>query len=311
MKIKKILRKRRGNWYVFVLAIIFLVIIPSLRFFVMDSIMIGQESYYHLRIAGQITKTGIPVYDQMSDSNYALNPLHLLLALFVYLIGEKITAIVFPFLLGILSLYFFMKILEKLNLDPIKKIFTLIMLFVSPIFLYTFSTINSFSFPIFLMLLGFYFFIKESKINFYLSILIFAIIPFFGLFNLLITIILLLFYSIFEKTKMKNFYFVTFVLLLISLVYSSPFVYPFFFPKELIFNLNVLKNILYELGAVPGFSIFIILLAIIGFLQIRSEEKRKNFIIIFLLLVSSFFITNIIFYLNFLLIISVAEGLLA
>ncbi|MBW2977469.1 glycosyltransferase family 39 protein [Candidatus Woesearchaeota archaeon] len=308
MKTKKILKKI--NWYIFFITVIFLAIVPLFRF-VLDKPIIGQESYYHLRIAQQITKTGLPTHDKLSNSNYILNPLHIPLALFVYIMGEKATSILFPFLFGILSIIIYIKLLGKLNIDPVKKFFISAILITSPIFIYAFSTVNSFILPIFLNLLGFYFFIQENKSAFYLSILIFALIPFFGLFNLLVTIIMLLAYSNFEKTKLKNFYFTSFILLLISLVYYTPLLYPFFFPAKIIFDINILTNIIFELGTTTGFRIFTLLLAILGFFKLWSEEnKRTSLFILLLLFQSSFFVTNLTFYLNFIMPIPAAYGLL-
>ena len=319
MNLKKILKKKKLNQYILILAIVFLSVIPIIRFLLYDSIAIGQGSYYHLRIAEQITKTGIPNYDDLSNLPYVLNPLHLVLGLFTYVLGEKITSVLFPFVLGLLSLFIYLKILERFNFDPVKKFFVSVILVTSPIFLYTFSTINSFSLPIFLNLLGFYFFIKDEKrffffkkndINFYISILIFALIPFFGLFNLLITIVILLAYASFKKNKLRNFYVLTFILLLVSLVYSPKAIYPFFFPKDFNLSIVMLSNVLFELGA-TGFRVFMLLLVILGFFKFWAEDNKRTPVLIFLVLfILSFFMRNIIFYLNFVMMIAAAYGLL-
>lgn len=322
MKIKKSLQKKNFNLYIFILAFVFLLTVPLLRSYFNNSIVIGEEAYYHLRIAEQITKEGIPTHDNLSNSDYTFNPLHILLSLFVYFIGEKTTSIFFPFMLGLLSLVIYLKILEKWGFDPIKKLFAFFILILSPIFIYTFSTINSFSLVVFLNLAGFYFFMtsekrylfflkKEKKLNFYLSLLIFAIIPFFGFFNLLITLAILLAYSSFEKSKLNNFYFISFILLIISLIFSNSTIYPFFFSQEFSLTLNVFTKFIFQLGAMPGFRVVTLLLAFIGFFRLWSEEKKRAALFIFLLLfVFSFFVSDIIFYLNFLLVIPATYGFL-
>jgi hypothetical protein len=318
MNLKKILRKNKADRYIFILTVLFLVSLPISRFFICDTI-IGQGSYYHIRIAEEIIKTGVPTYDKLSGSNYTFNPLHLLLAFFIYIAGTKATSIAFPFIFGIASLLLYLRILKKLHFDPASKMTASLLLVSSPIFLYTFSTINAFLLPVFFNLLGFYFFVRddgrflffqESRLNFYISILIFSFIPFFGVFNILITIALLLAYSCFEKNKLKNFYFLTFILLLISLIYSTT-LYPFFFQEKFTLTMGLLTNLIFQLGAKTGFRIFILLLSLIGFFKLWSDKNKRISIFIFLLLFfASLFLSNLLFYLNFLIAIPAACGLL-
>lgn len=94
--------------YIFLLAAIIL-LIPHLIFF-NKNILIGEESYYHLRIARSIIENKF--YDNLSyqGRDYFLNPYHFFLALFLY-IGSIYRFV--PFLLGISSLLLFYLIFKK------------------------------------------------------------------------------------------------------------------------------------------------------------------------------------------------------
>jgi len=323
MMFKKILKSKKLNLYILLFALIFLSIIPLIRIFFYDSVVIGRESYYHLRIAEDIIEKGIPDFDSSSNSDYTFNPMHALLALFIFIFGEKFVSFIYPLILGMSSLYFYLKILDKFNFKPIHTLFNSFILILSPIFIFLFSTLNSFSLPLFLIILGFYFFMrdkhkilfflrKENKFNFYISLLVFALIPLFGAFNLLIAFFVLLAYVAMNKERIKNFYILTFILILSYLIYSPRYIYPFNLPSSIILSITSLNNILFEMGSMYGFRIFTLVLAMIGFFSLWSENKNGNSLFILLLLtLLSIIIPNLMIYLIFILAIPAAYGLLS
>ena len=239
IKIKKI-----KILYVFLLAIIVLMIPHLLRYF-NGNILIGGESYYHAKIVKDII-----------DGNFqSLNPYHYILAFFTYIFGDFASKLL-PFLLGIFSLLLFYLILKKYFNEEIFLI--LFILILSPDFIYTFTISNIHSFFIFISLL-FYYFLKNKKRNI-----------------LSITILLFLIYTL--------------------SIYNYNAEFPDFLEK------NIIKDAVTEIGALIGFGIFNLLLALIGII-LSWEYKKKIYpvyLIILILIISYYYIGNIVnIYLNF------------
>ena len=95
--------------YVMLADVIVLLIPHIVRFLFYDSIMIGDEPYYHTAIERQIIEQKSLIH----DPGYIFNPYHLVLASTGYFIGVESASRLIPFLLGLLSVFIYMPIDSK------------------------------------------------------------------------------------------------------------------------------------------------------------------------------------------------------
>jgi len=159
---------------IFLLAIIVLSSPYLARTLSKNNNLIGDISYYHGRLSQSITEKGAPSSDELSfgGRSYVFNPFHNLLAFLINMFNFILVAKLLPFILGLLSVLMFYLILRKLNLE-LEKIFLICaILILTPIFIYSFTVLNSHSLIIFLALLGFYLFMHKPSICSNLNIVI-------------------------------------------------------------------------------------------------------------------------------------------
>ena len=151
MKIKK-------SW-IFILAIILLLLIPSMRFLYNKPLLPGDTPYYHTRMANYIKENGISTQDPLIQRPYIIQPRHLILA---FTGNIYLASVLIPLLCGLLSLVLFFLILKQLKIDIQNILIILLVLILSPLFIFIFSTSNQYAAIILLILLGFYLFIRQD-----------------------------------------------------------------------------------------------------------------------------------------------------
>jgi hypothetical protein len=282
-------------------AIILLSLIPAIRFAANKPILPGDTPYYHLRMANHIKESGIPLQDPLIQRPYSLQPYHL--------ISSLTTSILIPWLCGLLSIILFYLILKQLNIESFNISIILLVLILSPLFIFLFSTSNQYAVTITLMLLGFLLFTKE-KYYFIPSFIIFAIMPFFGILPSVISILLLLVYSLNNHEKLKYFYTTLAAIIIIFLAYQLPFIYHYGLPHTTRFiQKNILTSLISDLGSNAGFGIFNLLLALIGLYTIWKIKKQITaYLLLFFLILASIYIPQINIYLSFVLAIFAGYG---
>ena len=295
--------------YVILAAVIVLLIPHLVRFLFYNNIMIGDEPYYHATIAKQIIEQKSLIH----NPDYVFNPYHLVLASAGYFIGVELASKLIPFLLGLLSVLIFYLILKEFKMSIEERLFVLLILIVSPAFIYLSVISNTHSVPVFLTLLGMYLLFKKNIFLTILSLLAFAAAIPFGIFNALLVITIILAYLVEEKQKEKipskskkpSFSFKSkkaavflFVLFIISVL-----CFPLYFQQKtkVLPAENMLQSSISDFGALIGISVFNILLAIMGFVLMWKKKKEHSFIFLLLLIIiiSSFYAKNIIIYLAF------------
>lgn len=236
--------------------------------------LIGREPYYHYRIAKSIMEEGGISYDYISYGGkpHLFNPYHYVLAGFFYFFTDRIAVWLLPFMLGILSVILFYKLLQMFKLPSAHRFFFLLIFVASPSFIHTFVLLNSASVAFLFSLLGFYFLLGKRKISFAASVMAFAPIVFFGLAYTLVTFLFLLVYSLIKENTPKEFFLnpkkkaatTALILFLISLLYYSPIYLEYGFPEKITFvEGNFFVSLLSDLGG-NGFALFAVLLALSG-----------------------------------------------
>ena len=278
-----------------ILAALIIISIPLItRVLFHNNIMIGEESYYHANIAKQIIEQKSLIH----DSNYIFNPYHLVLASIGYFIGVDLASKIVPFLLGMLFVLIFYLILKEFEIEIKERFFMSLILIISPTFIYLSTVSNSYSVPIFLILLGVYFLLKKNIIFKFFSLIAFALATSFSLFNALLIMFIFIAYMI--KKKSKKYMIPLLVIMLISAAFT-----PAYFqnktdvlPKE-----NILQNNISDLGALAGVGVFSILLAFAGFFLMWKKKKKYTFTILlfFIMLLSLFYVNYASFYMSFVL----------
>ena len=280
--------------YVMLASVIVLLIPHLVRFLFYNNIMIGDEPYYHANIARQIIEQKSLIH----DPNYIFNPYHLMLASIGYFIGIDLASKLIPFLFGILSVFIFYFILKGFKIKIKERFFMLLILIISPAFIYLFIFSNTHFIPVFLILLGMYFLLKKNIIFKSLSLIAFSLATPFGLFNTLLIIVILIAYMI--KKKSKGYM----IPLLLIILISAAFIPAYFQNKtEVLPKENILQNNISDLGALTGVGVFNLLLAFVGFFLMWKKKKKYTFTILlfFVMLLSLFYVNYVSLYLNFVL----------
>jgi len=297
------LNKKNTKILVLIAAFLFL-LFPYLRL-MSNPYPFGEEPYYHLRIMENIDKNGFIFSDEYvyEGRPYIFNLAHYLF----FKIYPSIIIRVVPFVLGILSAYLFFRILEKFKFKKRHNLIATLLLVSSPVFIYTFSTFNSFFIPVFLNLLGFYFIINNK---YKVSLIPILSIPLFNIKVVPITLALLLVYFI-SKKDYKFALISSIPLFLISLIFYFIF-FGFSLPRNFLFQ-NISQNWVSDFGAYYGFSIFLLILAVIGF-YILWDKKKENltlYIITIILFFSSLYFVFVNIFLNFFFVIFATYGLIS
>ncbi len=267
-----------------------------------NSALIGDESYYHLRLSENIEKNGFEK-NGLSDNDlslilgqkYYFNLIDFVLSLVKHKIIFMITI---PLLLGLASLIFFYLALSRIGIENNQVFFSSILLILSPPFIYIFSSYTVYPFLVFFNILFLFLYLNNMK---KLSFL--AIIPtlFISLPSVFLTSLILFFIYIFNKKDKREILISSSLLILTSLIIYFTFYFPNFIPNKLFFfHRNIFSRIISDLGASIGISIFHLVLAFIGLLVIKTKEKRfPNYLILLFALILSIFFNLIMIFFNF------------
>src|SRR3989344_243507 len=108
-----------------------------------SDVLLGEEAYYHVRMAQEIAAGNIPEYDEMSYGGrpYLFNPYHLMLATLLPL-GMPVAAFLLPLVLGMITLLCISRIGRLLGMERSMVYGAMLLLIISPVFISTFSTLN-------------------------------------------------------------------------------------------------------------------------------------------------------------------------
>jgi hypothetical protein len=256
--------------------------------------IINSESYYTLRIYQQEKMTN---YDALQDR---VLPLNIIQAIPHTNLMSIILTRILPFILGMAVIMLGFLILHKYNISERNIYAILLLLIVSPIFLYIFTDFNPYSITIFLTLLSLYLMLKKQYL---ISITPLIFIPFIEIYSAIIVSIFMMIYFIVNRKNVKNWKIILPILaasLTLSIISNTLSGY------NLLQNFAIQKsNIITDIGANIGYSFSALVLSLIG-LVILWDKGWKNLIIyssILLSLVISVFNSTVRIYLNFILVV--------
>ena len=317
MSLKKYITETNVFLVSLTICILVLLVPHLLRYAHGNFTIIGDMSYYHLRMSQTIMETKeIPSYDPLSLTNriYRFEPYHVVLAGLGFIIGLETASFTLPFMLGILSFIVLYLILRRIKINLEQRALIVFILLLSPIFIYTYTISNEFSCGIFVLLLGFYLFMNKNSAISFVSVVLFMFSSLFGLENTFIALIIMAAYALLHKDKLKSFFAVGAILIVFSAYYYGIFYYHFGFQIPTRFNLYyMIKEFLSDLGSLTGFSVFAIFLGIIGVLESWKDKKKFSlvYLLMIVLIVLSWYSSQYALYLNFFISIFAGIGFIA
>lgn len=243
------------------LATLILLTVPLFLFNTPQPLLRGPESYYHLLQAAEI--------DLLEWMYY---PLHLASSLPQILL-------VLPLLLGISFTVLFLYFARRVDISPQFTFFFLLFLFLSPSFIYSYTTISAHSFFIVLALASLVLLLSPKKYFRYAAIVPLLAATHIDIFSSLLLFAMIIIVALHLKEKRKEITILVALPLLIAIVNALLLNQPLMqgpFHQE-----NHLVDLLSDFGGLKGISIFTFLLALIG-AALTWKKKSYVFLSIFI-----------------------------
>jgi len=253
--------------------------------------IINSQAYHNMRIYEQ----GSINYDSLQGHSIELNILNLLR---LNDTGKYILFNIVPLILGLLTVILAYLVLKKHNITEKVILAILSLVIVSPIFLYAFTDFKTYSFLIFLNVLGLYF-LSDNKTLF--SSITFSIIPFIDLYASIMTLMLLLVYMFAVGKKHagnKITIFVTLAAIIFGVIINTYYGYNIWH----IFQFES-QNIITDIGADIGVSFSVFIMAIIGLVLLWENGWRNlvTYVLLILFVILSFLSVTTRIYISFIL----------
>ncbi len=258
--------------FIILIGIFFLALPHIIRMFAGNSLLIGDEAYYHLRISEQLIKErSYTLADNgiIGGRSYELNPYDAALAASGLLIGNELASRALPIIFGILSLILFSVILRHYGMLRRNRAMVCLMLALTPAFTYAFSASNSESIVAFLIIAAIYSAIKQGLAWKSLSIALFLIAASTSAFAALLIILILMLHFISDIRRHTAALWGALIVLLFTVIYSPGYSY---------YSEGIIKGTISDLGATAGFSAFNLILAALGVIYFWRKKKSHFFV---------------------------------
>lgn len=232
-----------------------------------EPLLIGEEPYLHARIAQDLLEHRVSITFDHKISLY-----HLLLTGLGSIISVYFASVFIPPLLGILSIIVLIQILKRLEPDMLTKNIILIILVISPAFIYLFTFSTPATLAVFFTLVGINLLMKNKKLPMFIGTLFFLLASLTSLFNLILCFGIFLFLVI-TKTRRKM---LLSLLLILLLLLTLPYYILNFTTRDTIyqFQQNIIKDSITSFGALIGFSVFNLFLTLFGFIFTWKKKAR-------------------------------------
>ncbi len=296
---------------IFALLIIVITVSIFMRYSQEKPLLFTPEAYTHLNSAENI------IGGNFFLSESTLYSVFLLPILFFF---SYEFSLFLPIVLAISSLLLFFTLVKEHKFDEEYAFFFALFLILSPVFIVSFSTLEDTTLFLFLFLLGCYLLNRKNRILQYFAVPLFFLLPFFNLIVGIISFLLLFKYSLFlhnkkrksfkvnkkesekdlvdlahetwrlEKdfdTPLKFSLFSVFIGLIVSFVFFGRTLL-----GELVSTQNFWQNLISDFGGIGGISLFVFLLAFIGFLVSWKKKELVYLHPIFFLLLLAYFFNN-------------------
>ncbi len=283
------LTENKTKLFVVLFAATLLLAIAISRLVAGNPVLVGDEPYYNLRVASTIIEKGFVPEDRLVYGGipFLYTPYNLLLGGIGIIAGLKITTMLLPFLVGFLTLACLYKILGQLGFEPGPKLIFCGLYIISPVFLYTVFSGNNAGAALFLQLTGFLFYLKLGRITFASTVFL-SVASLFGPAHMLVSLMLIGGYAFYDKKKLPHLCLLIFIFVLIALFVYLPQTHKEGLPL-IEFSVPYFAHFVADFGATKGFSIFLLALAMVGFLRVWSKTKESYLLFSLLLVGATFF----------------------
>ncbi len=293
---------KKGHYLIFAALIL---LVPHIVQYIFNfNLMIGTQSYENARVASLIIRDGLNYHDSMGfGRESSLDPYQVIIALIGRIIGVELANRIVPFILGILFCLIFYEILARSGVRERTISYTMFFMLVSPVFIYNFTVSQQYSIICVLLALAYLMFFIQK----YLAALFFMLSCIFDP-RLYIVSIIPVFFLLWRKEL------VLFIVLAIFGLAGSVF--------RLLIGLgradvmypdvaSMVYNNMVFFGAETGFTLFFIILALIGFSATWNMKKQFAglYLSILMFIISTLYIEprhNIL--LNFVIVFFAARG---
>lgn len=320
---------------VIALLIISLSSISLVRYFSGDPLLYGQETYYHLSQVRNALDGKISFLD--------LNPLEGLIVPIELIPNNDISMLllfILPIAITLISAMLYLTFSYRVKVNNTKNFLFLMIMIISPSFIYSFTTISNAMAIIFLIITGLFLLSSNKKKIQVLSIFPFILVTMFDILATFLMIVTLSFFylawlkdrkydnksskdnknkKISNKRKSKDSHEkVTFgtklfkILLVIIIIFTGLF-------KTLLnqawlsssgLSNNFWSNIISDFGGLSGISIFVIISSVLGFYVYLKEKRTLFFLALLLFLIPCYYYNNnCVIYINIILVFLATEAI--
>ncbi len=284
-----------------ILTILPIISIHAYRYYFMDGIIPGQESYENLLIS-----------ENLDQSSYEATPYHYILSYSSKFFDLQSFSLIFSLMLGLLTIFLSYLIFKEFFDEDISFMAS-VLLALSPVFVSKFSGLSIDNFFVLIVLATIFIIIKKSdSAYFYLIIPLAIIAGSFGFFYLIIYVFSCVSISLNFNNKKSALITVILTILFSAIFYKQWYLNSL--KEPFMIQQNTISLLIADSGHVNGLGFFSMLLAFAGIIFTWKENKDKYFshhVIFFLaLFTSAFFYSNLIFYINFLVCFLAAIGLM-
>lgn len=286
------------NRFVFLIVLSMIVLSMShvIRYFYYDNLLIGEDSYYNLRLSNFVHEHNeLPIYNELS---YGGRPIVNEMGWITLLsINPGFLSRFLPFLLGVLSAVLFFLIARKINSRI--SFLSSVLFVISPGFMYLFSVSTKYTGAVFLGLLSFYLILS----GFYLfGVLFLSLTSIFSFWGGVISLSLFVILS-FKNGYRKRWFLIAIILSLAFMVLQYSRLLSLDFPEFSFFylreNVSFLQTLVSDFGGLYGVGFATLILSLIGIYSLWKKKYAYIFIyaVALALLLLNAYLSFISFYL--------------
>ncbi len=240
---------------------------PLYRSFFAQHVLIGGDSYAHLSLAKQYA---LSFFTSPFAFPFGFTPYHFVLAFLGSIFGFSFVSLALPILLGVLTVLF-AYLLSSRFFDPFDSFFITLFLVVSPLFIVWFSHLTDLSFLLFLVTFGFYLYFSAYPTLRVLSFLFLALCFFWGAGHILFLTFILTVYLLRKRALALSF--------LVSFCFILLFFSYFWLDYTTSSHVELFSFLLSDLGSYIGFSLCMLILAVIGLVFFWKSYPRPILIV--------------------------------